>query len=330
MLDLRRREFITLLGGAVAAWPLAARAQQAAMPVVGFLGGESLDLWANYVRAFQQGLRDTDYIEGQNVAIEYRWAEGQYDRLPDLARDLVRHQVAAIAAVGTSAPGLAAKSATSVIPVVFQTGGDPVQDGLASRMNRPGGNVTGVSRLSVALEPKRLELLHEAAPKVQVIGLLVNPLNPRTERLVQQMREAMRSLGLSLNVLEARSEDELDRAFESTVQRGMGALLVAQEPSYDRWHEHIVALAARHEMPSIYANRIYAAAGGLMTYDASVSDSMRQVGVYIGRILKGEKPADMPVVQPTKFDLVINLNTAKALGLEIPPTLLARADEVIE
>ena len=325
---MKRREFISLLGG-TAAWPLAARAQQSAMPVIGFLHQGSPDASVSQLEAFRQGLKEGGFVEGQNVAIEYGWAEGQYDRLPDLTRDLVRHQVAVIAAVGTSAPGLTAKSATSVIPVVFQTGGDPVQDGLVSRMNRPGGNVTGVSRLSVALEPKRLELLHEVVPKASVIGFLVNPLNPRTQLLIQQMREPVRSLGLSLSVLEASTEGELDTAFASTVQR-VGALLVAQEPSYNRWHEHIVTLAARHKMPAMYASRIYAVAGGLMTYDASVLDSMRQVGVYIGRILKGEKSADMPVVQPTRFALVVNLKTARALGLEIPEKLLARADEVIE
>jgi putative ABC transport system substrate-binding protein len=330
MLDIKRREFITLLGGAAAAWPLAARAQQPAMPVVGLLHQGSPGAFVSHLDAFRQGLKEGDFVEDQNVAIDYRWAEGQYDRLPDLARDLVRHQVAVIAAFGTSAPALAAKSATSVIPVVFQTGGDPVQDGLVSRMNRPGGNVTGVSRLSVALEPKRLELLHEVVPKASMIGLLVNPLNPRNQLVVQQIREPVRSLGLSLDVLEANTEDELDTAFASAVQRGVGALLVASEPSYNRWHEHIVALALRHKMPAMYASRLYAEAGGLMTYDASVLDSWRQVGVYVGRILKGEKPADMPIVQPTKFEFVINLKTAKALGLEIPPTLLARADEVIE
>jgi len=327
---IHRREFISLLGGAAGAWPVAARAQQQAMPVIGFLHQGSPDASVSPLEAFRHGLKEDGFVEGQNVAIEYRWAEGQYDRLPDLTRDLVRHQVAVIVAVGTSAPGLTAKSATSVIPVVFQTGGDPVQDGLVSKMNRPGGNVTGVSRLSVALEPKRLELLHEVVPKASMIGFLVNPLNPPTQLLIQHMREPVRSLGLSLDILEASTEGELDTAFASTVERGVGALLVAQEPSYNRWHEHIVVLAARHKMPAMYASRIYAVAGGLMTYDASVLDSMRQVGVYVGRVLKGEKPADMPVVQPTKFDLVINLKTAKALGLQIPDKLLALADEVIE
>ena len=237
-----RRKFLATLGGA-AVWPLAARAQQPAVPVIGFLHQGSPDASESQLGAFRQGLKEGGFVEGQNAAIEYRWAEGQYDRLPDLARDLVRRQVAVITAVGTSAPGLAVKSATSVIPVVFQTGGDPVQDGLVSRMNRPGGNVTGVSRLSVALEPKRLELLHEVVPKARVIGFLVNPLNPRTQLLVQRMREPVRSLGLSLDVLEASAESELDTALASTVQRGVGALLVAQEPSYNRWHEHIVALA---------------------------------------------------------------------------------------
>ena len=324
---MRRREFITLLGGA-AAWPVAARSQQSAMPVIGFLIGASPP--KAYWAAFQQGLSEAGYIEGKNVAIEYRSAEGQYDRLPALAADLVRQKVAVIAAVGTSAPGLAAKSATSVIPVVFQTGGDPVRDGLVSRMNRPGGNVTGVSRLSVALEPKRLELLHEIVPNASVIGFLVNPLNPRTQPLVQQMQEPMHSFGLSLNVLEASTEGELHAAFASAVPQGIGALLVAQEPSYNRWHEHIVALAARHTMPAMYASRIYAVAGGLMTYDASVPDSIRQVGVYVGRILNGEKPAELPILRAVKFEFIINLQTAKTIGLEVPPTLLARADEVIE
>jgi len=327
---MRRRDFIKAIVGSAAAWPLAARAQQTPMPVIGFLHQGSPSAFASHLDTFRQGLKEGGFVEGQNVAIEYRWAEGEYDRLPELARDLVRRQVAVIAAVGTSAPALAAKSASSAIPVVFQTGGDPVQDGLISKMNRPGGNVTGVSRLSVALEPKRLELLHEVAPKARVIGLRVNPLNPRTQLLIQQMRAPIHSLGLSLNVLEASTESELDAAFASTVQGGVGALLVASEPSYNPWHEHIVALSIRHKMPAMYAGGLYAVAGGLMTYDASVLDSWRQVGVYVGRILKGEKAAGLPILQPTKFEFVINLKTAKTLGLEVPATLLARADEVIE
>jgi ABC-type uncharacterized transport system substrate-binding protein len=323
---VRRRKFITLLGGA-AAWPIAARAEQQAKPAIGYLDASSP---GEGIIALRQGLGEVGYVEGRNVAIEYRWAQGQYDQLPSLAADLVRHQVTVIAACTTSAPGLAAKAATSAIPIVFQTGGDPVQDGLVTSMNRPGGNITGVSRLSVTLEPKRLELLHELSPGVTVVGLLINPANPRSEIVVQQIEESARALGLRLRVLKASTEGELDGVFESLVQFGIGALLVAQEPSYLRWREQITALAARHAIPVTYGQRGYAAAGGLMSYDASVSDSFRQVGVYVGRILKGAKPADLPVVQPTKFELVINLKTAKALGIDVPPTLLALADEVIE
>jgi len=328
---MRRREFITLLGGAAAAWPLAARAQQPATPVIGFLHLGSPEPYAlSDVVVFRQGLNETGYVEGRNLTIEYRWAEGKYDRLPVLAADLVRAQVAVIAACATSAPGLAAKAATSTIPIVFQTGGDPVQDGLVASMNRPDGNVTGVSRLAVALAPKRLELLRELSPKATVIGLLVDPTNPRSELVVQQIEEAARTLGLGLHILKVSTEGELDSAFASLVQLGVGALLVAQEPSYQRWREQIIALAARHAIPTAYGQRDYPAAGGLMSYDASVADSYRQVGVYVGRILKGEKPAELPIMQPTKFELVINLKTANALGLIIPQTLLATADEVIE
>jgi ABC-type uncharacterized transport system substrate-binding protein len=322
---------ITLLGGAAAAWPLAARAQQQpAMPVVGFLHSGSPGAFAHLVQAFHQGLKDAGYVEGQNVAIEYRWADGQYDRLPALAADLVRHQVTVIAASGTSAPGLAAKAATSAIPIVFQTGGDPVHDGLVAGMNRPGGNVTGASRLSVTLEPKRLELLRQLAPKAMVIGLLVNPTNPRSEPVIRQMEEAARTLGLKLHVLKAATEDELDKVFTSLVQLGIDALLVAQEPSYNRWRGQIIALASRYVIPTMYGAREYPVAGGLVSYDASPIDSFRQIGVYVGRVLKGEKPADLTVLQPTKFELVINRKTANALGLTIPDRLLAIADEVIE
>ena len=327
---IERREFITLLSSAVAAWPLAARAQQSAMPVVGFLHLGSPEPVGPNVAAFRQGLNETGFVDGRNVAIEYRWAQGQYDRLPALAADLVRRQVAVIAACATSAPGLAAKAATSAIPIVFQTGGDPVQDGLVTSMNRPGHNVTGVSRLSVTLEPKRLELLHELSPKTTVIGLLVNPTNPRSELVTQQLEEPARALGLRLQVLKATSEGELDTVFASSVRLGVGALLVAQEPAYNRWLGQIIALASSHAIPTMYATRDFVVAGGLVSYDASGIDSFRQVGVYVGRILKGEKPADLPVMQPTKFELVVNLTTAKALGLTVPPTLLVAADEVIE
>jgi putative tryptophan/tyrosine transport system substrate-binding protein len=327
---MKRREFITLLGGAAAAWPLAAGAQQPAIPVIGFLHSGSRESVSQDVPNFRQGLDETGFVEGRNVAIEYRWADGQYDRLSALAADLVRYPVAVIAACATSAPGLAAKTATSVIPIVFQTGADPVLDGLVTSMNRPGGNITGVTRLSVTLAPKRLELLHELAPRASAIGLLINPTNPRSRLVVQQMEQPARALGVSLHVLEAATEGELDSVFASLGQMGIGALLVAQEPSYFRWRERITALAARHAIPATYGQRDYAVAGGLVSYDASVSDSYRQVGVYVGRILKGVKPADLPVMQPIKFEIIINLKTAKSLGLEIPDKLLARADEVIE
>jgi putative ABC transport system substrate-binding protein len=327
---LRRREFIGLLGGATAAWPRAIRAQQPKTPVIGFLHSGSPLVYARDVTAFRQGLSEFGFVEGRNVAIEYRWADDHYDRLPPLAADLVRNKVSVIAACATSAPGLAAKAATSAIPIVFQTGGDPVQDGLVARMNRPGGNVTGVSRLAVEIVPKRLDLLHKLAPKATMAGLLVNPTNPRSEFVVQQIEEATRALGLRLHVLKVSTEGELDSAFASIVQLGIGALLVAQEPSYLRWREKIIALAARYPIPVSYGQRDYPAAGGLMSYDASVADSLRQVGVYVGRILKGEKPGDLPVMQPTKFELVLNLKTAKVLGLDIPAGVLAIADEVIE
>jgi putative ABC transport system substrate-binding protein len=327
---VRRRHFITLIGGAAAAWPLTARAQELTMPKVGFLSSASADGDAQMAAAFKKGLKEAGYAEGRNVTIEYRWADGKYDRLPALAADLVRSQVAVIAACSTSAPGLAAKGATSTIPIVFQTGGDPVQDGLVASMNRPGGNVTDVSRLAVTIAPKRLELMHEISPKATVIGLLINPTNPRSELVVQQVEEAARAFGFRLHVLKVSTEGELDSVFVSLAQLGVGALLVAREPSFFRWHEQIIALAARHAIPATYGQREYPAAGGLMSYDASVADSFRQVGRYVGRILKGEKPADLPVMQPIKFELVLNLKTAKALGLTIPDKVLALADEVIE
>jgi putative ABC transport system substrate-binding protein len=324
---IRRRTFISLLGGAAAAWPLIAQAQQPAMPVVGYLDAGSP---GGFLTAFRQGLSESGYIEGRNVTIEYRFADGQYDRLPALAADLVRRQVGVIAACTTSAPGLAAKASTSTIPIVFQTGGDPVDDGLVASMNRPGGNITGVSRLSVALEPKRLEVLHELMPEATVIALLVNPSNGRTNHVIEEIEAAARGLGLTVRVLKAGGEVELQNAFASLMQQRAGAMLLAQEPAYVRWRAQIVALASRHAIPVMYGGSAWTAAGGLATYDASTADSFRQVGIYAGRILKGEKPADLPVLQPTKFELIINLGTAKALGLTVPPSLLARADEVIE
>jgi putative ABC transport system substrate-binding protein len=264
------------------------------------------------------------------VAIEYRWAKGQYDQLPALAADLVRRRVAVIAALATSAPGRAAKDATSTTPIVFQTGGDPVEDGLVASMNRPGGNITGASRMSVATDPKRLELLRAAVPDATAIACLVNPASPRSKSQVQQIQDSARSLGLKLQIVNASTEQELETAFAMMVQAGAAALLLATDPFMDAMREPIARLAARHALPTMAGNRSYVVAGSLMSYDASLTDSFRQAGVYVGRILKGEKPADLPVLQPTKFELVINLKTATALGIEIPPKVLALADEVIE
>ena len=325
---MKRREFITLLGGA-AAYPLAARAQQP-MPVIGFLDSGSPSGMTDNLAAFHRGLAEAGYTEGQNLAVDYRWAEGQYDRLPALAAELVRRPVAVIAATRSPAPGLAAKAATSAIPVVFQSGSDPVKDGLVPSINRPGGNVTGVTRLSTALIPKRLGLITELVPRATAIALLVDRSGIQAEAQVQEMQEPMRRLGLQLHVVKAATESELVSAFAAIAQSGAGALIAATSPQFIGWRDQIVALAIRHSIPAIFAEREPVVAGGLMSYAASLSDSFRQVGAYVGRILKGEKPADLPVLQPVKFDLVINLKTAKALGITVPMTLQASADEVIE
>jgi putative ABC transport system substrate-binding protein len=327
----RRREFVTLLCGAAATWPFAASAQQPAMPVIGYLGSASPDLYADRLRAFRQGLNDTGYVEDRNVAIEYRWAEDQFDRLPAMAADLVRRQVAVIAVPGSTPGARAAKAATTTIPIVFAIGSDPVELGLVASLNRPGGNLTGLTNLNVEVLPKRLELLHEVVPKATIVALLVNPTSPNVaESETRNVQAAARTLGLQLHVLSASTNSEIDTAFATLAQRGAGALVIGGDNFLFGQREQIVALAARHSIPVAYDRREFAVAGGLISYGASLLDVHRQVGVYTGRILKGEKPADLPVMQPTKFDLVLNLKTAKALGLVVPLPLLGRADEVIE
>jgi putative ABC transport system substrate-binding protein len=320
---MRRREFITLLGGAAAAWPLAARAQSSALPVIGFLNGASPDGYGPMVASFRQGLKETGYVEDQNVAIEYRWANGQYDRLPALAADLVRRQVLVIAATSTPA-NLVAKTATNTIPIVFTTGSDPVELGLVASLNRPGGNVTGVTQLTGEVLPKRMELARELIPTATVVALLVNPGNRASRTQTTVAQAAATALGVMLEVLQASNEGEVDNAFATLLQKRAGALVIGADAFFNSQPELLAALAIRYRVPAIYEFRQFAAAGGLISYGGSILESYRLAGVYTGKILKGDKPGDLPVQQSTKVELIINLKTAKALDVTVPLSLLAR------
>jgi putative ABC transport system substrate-binding protein len=328
---MKRRQFISLLGGAAAACPLAARAQQPSkLPTIGFLGSESPGGATERVRAFRQGLNEAGYVEGRNVAIEFRWAEDHNDRLPDLAADLVRRRVAVIVAAGSLASALAAKAATVTIPIVFLSGGDPVDAGLVASFNRPGGNATGILTMNSELVGKRLGLLHEFIPRAARLAMLVNPDDPTTASITRSAQQAAAAIGLPIEILAVSTNRDIDTAFASLAQKQLEAVLVSPGPLFVDRRVQLVTLAVRHLVPTIYPYREMTEIGGLMSYGASLVDIWRQAGTYTGRILKGEKPADLPVVQPTKFEFVINLQTARTLGIEIPPGLLARADEVIE
>ena len=326
---MRRREFLAVIGGGLATWPYAARAQQP-MPVIGYLSSRSLGDSAALVAAFRKGLGEAGFIEGQNVAIEYRWAEGQYDRLPAQAADLARQGVAVLVTTGGEPSALAAKAATSTIPIVFTAGGDPVKIGLVRSLNRPGGNATGVSVLTTAPESKRLGLLHELVPGAKAVAVLIDPNYREAEAQERELREAAGTLGQPIHIAYAKNDAELEQAFQTLVRQGADALLVGADPFFDTRRDRIVAFAAERRMPAVYQFREYVLAGGLMSYGVSLPEGYHQVGLYAGQILKGAKPADLPIVQSIKFEFVINLKTAKSLGLEIPAMLLARADEVIE
>jgi putative ABC transport system substrate-binding protein len=328
---VKRREFITLLGGTAAAWPLAARAQQPAMPVIGVLSAEWPDPFTDRLRVFRDGLRETGYVEGQNLTIEYRWAEGQNDRLPALAAELVRRQVSVIVTAGSTPAALAARTATTTIPIVFHLGADPVEAGLVTSLSRPGGNLTGVVTLNVEVAAKRLELLHELVPTATIIAALVNPTTPvLAETMTRDLQAATRTLGLQLHVLHASSERDFDTVFASLVQLRAGGLVIGADALFNSRSEQLAALTVRHAVPAIYQFREFVSAGGLMSYGTTVVDTYRPLGVYTGRILKGEKPAELAVQQATRLELIINMKTAKSLGLTIPLPLIGRADQVIE
>jgi putative ABC transport system substrate-binding protein len=327
---MRRREFITLLGGTAATWPLAARAQQGTLPVIGWLSARSPAEAASVLQAFRQGLGQVGYFEGKNVTIEYRWAEGRYDRLPALAAELVSRQVTVIAATGGEPSPLAAKAATTTIPIVCTLGGDPVETGLVASLNRPGGNLTGTTVMTLEMASKRLDLVRQVAPKTTAIAMLINPRFPPASAEVRETQHAARSLGIQINLLNASTVSEIDAAFTTIVAQGSGALIIGTDPFLLGQREQVVRLAARHMVPTIYFLREFVEAGGLMSYGPNIANGYRQAGVYTGLILNGANPAVLPIVRPTQFQLYLNLKTAKALGLEIPPLLLALADEVIE
>ena len=326
---IARRKFLATLGG-VTVWPLAARAQQPAMPVIGFLDPRSLEPIASLVAAFRNGLSETGYVEGRNVAIEYRWADGEVDRLPDLAADLVRRRVAVIATPGGVAATLVAKAATATIPIVFMSSGDPVQSGLAMSLSRPGGNTTGVNFMTGEIAAKQVGLMHELIPQAERLAVLVNPKNPNAESLTRDVQAAALAIGHQIEILAATTNLDIDAAFSSLMQTRVDALLVSPDPLFTARRAQLVILAAYHHLPAVYFDRVFSDIGGLMSYGANLAEQYRQVGIYVGRILKGEKAADLPVLRPTKFEFVINLQTARTLGLTVPATLLALADEVIE
>jgi putative ABC transport system substrate-binding protein len=326
---MKRREFIAGLGSATA-WPLVAQAQRPAVPVIGYLSARSADADMAFTTAFRKGLSETGYVPGRNVAIDYRWAAGQYDQLSTLAADLVRRQVSVIAAVGGSSPALAAKAVTTNIPIVFQTGDDPVRVGLVASLNRPGSNVTGVTSLNTEVVPKRLELLHELLPAATTMALLVNQTDPNAEALTNDAQVAARTLGLRLHVTYASTEEDFDTVFATLVRVGASGLVISPDAFFGAHSEQLAALSVRHSVPAIFRRDQFVAAGGLMSYGGNLTDAYHDIGVYAGRILRGEMPADLPVQQVTKIELVINLKTAKTLGLSIPETLLATADEVIQ